>query len=66
MPGMNGIQLAEALDGQYLLMLVSSSRLEKEVAVDKTRTIGKFRRKPLTPAELLEGVRNLFAIPDPI
>jgi len=60
MPGMNGIQLAETLGGQYPLMLVSSDNLETEVA--NAPSVTKFKRKPLTPVDLVEGVRKLFAL----
>jgi DNA-binding NtrC family response regulator len=64
MPGMNGIELAKALNGRYPLMLVSSDDLEKKV--NTIPTIVTFCQKPLTPEELLEGVRKLFAVPDAI
>jgi len=58
MPGMNGIELAETLGGQYPLMLVSSDNLETEAA--KVPAVTKFKQKPLSPVDLLDGVRNLF------
>jgi len=64
MPGMNGIQLAEVLDGRYPLLLVSTDNLEDQA--NKSSTIVQFKRKPLTQAELLESVQELFAISDPM
>jgi len=58
MPGMNGIDFANVLDKQYPLMLVSSDELTTLVA--KNPSIRIFRQKPLTPGELLSGLRALI------
>jgi len=64
MPGMNGIELANSLQGQYPLMLISADNLQD--VVGKIPVITKYKRKPLAPEEFLDEVKMLFACADPV